>query len=197
MADSATAALVSPFGIEADHPRMSDLLLQSLPGCRLRSAIDGTKGAVDAKSGEYRIPLDQARSLAAFPKVPGMQLHVNPEECSYVILDPLEKDEVLLDRITKYLREQTPLRTDTKIRGVKSVSGKLDVHRMKTLCRELFHIVEAKEAKVVKGPKLDIDLIDELPGHYLLNPGLRTATTLPMYEKDWDLWVENLTRMGG
>ena len=73
--------IVQPFGIEADHPRMCDLLIQSLPGCRLRSVIAANKGAKDAKTGEVRIPEGQAHGLARMPRVPGMP-------CGYIFVMP-------------------------------------------------------------------------------------------------------------
>lgn len=188
---------VAPFAVEADHPRNCDLLLQSVPGARLRSAIDGTKSIVDAKTGDIRVPLDQSRYLASFPKTPGMQIHVNPAKCEYIILDPLEDDKnaKARERIKSFLAQHGQ-RVDA-IKGVPMLRGKLDIHRMKTLCRELLWIVEAGEGKIVLGPTPAIQDIDKLPGHFLLNPGSRVMNTQPMYEKDWDKWFDQLVKSGG
>lgn len=189
--------IVAPFGIEADHPRNSDLLLQAAPGVRLRSMIDGTKPVIDQKTGDPRIPLDQSRHLATFPKTPGMQIHVNPAKCIYKVIDPLHGNEAICHRIASFLRENTGLSPSTRIDGVPPREGKLDIHRMKTLCRELVQLVEAGHAKVVHGELPTMAEIVDLPGAFLLNPGARVANTQPVYEKDWDSWVANLSHHGG
>ena len=132
-----------------------------------------------------------------FPPVPGMQLHVNPARLSYVISDPLDEDEDMCERIRKYLNTSSPFRTDARIRGVPTTKGSLDVHRMKTICRELFNLIKLGHVKVVKGLTPRMEDIEALPGNFLLNPGSRVVNTQPMFEKDWDKWVEQLTRSGG
>lgn len=189
--------IVAPFGMEADHPRNSDILLQCVPNARLRSAIDGAKGAVDVKTQEVVIPVGQVSFLSGLPKVPGMQIHVNPAELTYVIKDPLEDDEALCDRLTRWLRTNAAYRSTSQIKGVPVLKGRLDVHRIKTLCRELFNIVQMGEGKWIRGAHPTMDEIETLPGHFLLNPGLRTATTQPVYEKDFEGWVDRLSHSGG
>lgn len=186
---------VLPFGIEADHPRNNDLLIQCIPNCRLRSAISGVKGHTD-EAGNMRVPIDQARHLGGFPQTPGMQLHVNPAELTYEVLDPLHNNERMCEQIRKYLKEQTGYSVSDKLNGVPPQKGTLDVHRMKSLVREMFWLVEAKEAKKCKGVIPSMEDINELPGHYLLNPGMRVPTTQPVYEKDWDDWVSRLSVTG-
>ena len=185
-----------PFSIEADHPRNSDLLIQTIPNCRLRSAIDGTKGVKDAKTGDWKVPLDQSRHLASFPRTPGMRLWVDPAKLSYKIIDPLYGNKGLCDRITKFLQGESGIRTSSSFGGVPTLEGKLDIHRMKTLCREMMNIVESGEAKVVDGVLPDLQDIEEMPGYFLLNPGCRVPNTQPTYEKDWDAWVAGLSRTG-
>ena len=187
-----SAVTVLPFGIEADHPRNCDLLIQCIPNCRLRSAIDGVKGHVD-EAGNHRVPLDQARHLGAFPRTPGMQLHVDPEHLTYEIVDPMYNNEQLCERVRKYLKEQTGYTTADKLNGAPPQKGTLDVHRMKSLVREMLWLVKAGEAKKCKGAIPEMADIDELPGHYLLNPGMRVPTLQPVYEKDWDDWVARLS----
>jgi hypothetical protein len=68
---------------------------------------------------------------------------------------------------------------------------------MKTLCREIVWLLNEGSVRVVKGATPEMDDIDELPGKYLLNPGLRTQTTQPTFEEDYDGWVNQLTRAGG
>ena len=188
---------IPPFGIEADHPRNSDLLIQCIPGVRLRSTIDGSKPVVDAKTGDLKVPLDQSRGLASFPRTPGMQIHVNPEELTYAVIDPMHGNDELCERVSRFLREQNGLRLTNKINGVPPQTGKLDVHRMKSLCREMITLVESKEAKKCKGPLPDLVDVDRMPGHYLLNPGSIVPNTQPRYEKDLEDWVNQLSRSGG
>ena len=188
--------IVAPFGIEADHPRNCDLLLQCIPGERLRSAFDGGK-SVKNRAGDMVTPRDQASFLASFPKTPGQQLLVNPAELTYKIIDPLAKDPALLDRVTKFVRNNMALRTDAQMKGVPDKEGKLDVHRMKSLCYEMLNLVNSGEAKLCKGSLPTEKELEELPGRELLNPGLQTHTTQPRYKDEWDAWVDRLTQSGG
>jgi hypothetical protein len=185
------ATVVPAFGIEADHPQMCDLLIQSIPGCRLRSRIRPTTTTVQ---GQVRTPQTHGHSP---PEVPGMQLHVNPAELSYVILDPLNNDEDAKARIKRYLHLTTGARQDTNLRGVETRKGTLDVHRIKTLVREVIWLLKENSVRMVKGAAPEMDDADEMPGKYLLNPGLRTQTTQPTFEEDYDGWVDQLTRAGG
>ena len=186
-----SASAVSPFGVEVDHPQMCDLLIQSIPGCRLRSRCKPTTVTVQ---GQVRTPQSQGHSP---PEAPGMQLHVNPADLSYVILDPLNTDEDAKARIKRFMHLTTGARQDTNLRGATTIKGTLDANRMKTLCREICWLLAANEVKVVKGAAPDIEDVDDLPGKYLLNPGLQTATTQPVYEEDYDAWKDQLTRSGG
>jgi hypothetical protein len=185
------ATIVPAFGIEAVNPQMCDLLLQSIPGCRLRSRIGPTTRTVQ---GQVRTL--QSRGHAP-PEVPGMQLHVNPAELTYAVVDPLNVDEDAKARIRRYLQLTTGARHDANLRGADPVKGKLDPHRMKTLCREIVNLLDAGDVEVVKGPAPEIDDVDELPGKYLLNPGLQTQTTQPVYEEDYPQWIDQLTKAGG
>ncbi len=189
--------VVTPFGVEIDTPRNGDLVLASIPGCRLRGGLDSTKPAFDSKTGDAVLPLDQVRTLGQFPKIPGMQLHVNPAELTYIITDPLRGNEDLCERIRLRLVNIGAFSVGNKLDGVPPQKGKLDVHRMKTLCRELINVLEANEAKMVKGPKPELEDVDDLPGNYLLNPGSVVMNAQPTFEKDWDAWYEKLTMSGG
>lgn len=180
---------VPPWGIEIDHPRNCDVLMQAVPGCRLRSAIEATKGHTD-KNGDPHVPVDQSQTLASLPRVPGMRLIVKPAEQAYVIIDPLEDDEALCDRIGKWIRTNTPFRTGNKLKGVPRRQGKLDQHRMKTLVREMATLVSLGQAKVVNGQCPARASIDALPGRYLLNPGARVQNTQPVYEDQYEAWLD-------
>lgn len=187
--------IVAPFTIEADHPRNDDLLIQAVPGLKLRSAIDGSKPIKDV-NGEDRVPLDQSRSLASFPKTPGMRLHVDPAALEYTISDPLNEDPKMCDRVKTFLTREMG-HTVSTVTGVETTTGVLDEHRMKTLCREIIWLLEAKEAKIVKGPRLDMADVEDLPGKFLLNPGSRVTNSQPVYESEWADWVAKLSTVGG
>lgn len=188
--------IVVPFAVEVDHPRNDDVLLQSIINCRLRSAIDGSRPAIDAKTGDLHVPNDQARALASFPRTPGMQLHVNPAALTYEIIDPLEGNEEMCDRIVKFLKRSGAPSLE-RIKGVPKQNGKLDINRMKTLCREIIWLSDERAVKAVKGKIPRIEDVEELPGEFLLNPGSRVPNTQPQFEADWDNWVQQLSRSGG
>jgi hypothetical protein len=191
------AISVAPWAIEADHPRNCDLLLQCISGARLRSAIDGSKPTIDVKTNEPMVPLDQAKGLASFPKVPGMQVHVNPEALTYQIIDPLHDNKEMLARVERFLQQTRSIKPSGRLNGVPPREGKLDAHQMKTLNREMLNLVNAGEAKVLKGSiRPDEEDIARLPGYYLLNPGSVVPNGQPRYEKDMEQWVSNLSHSG-
>ena len=196
-AKTAGPHIVAPFTVQADHPRNCDLLIQAIPGCRLRGAVSASKGVVDAKTGDVMVPQDQSRHLGMLPALPGMELSVNPADCTYIIRDPLHGDEELLARLKRTLDAHSPFRTAATFNGVKPQKGTLDIHRMKTLVRELRNLVEAGHAKVTKGPCPEEDQIEALPGKFLLNPGSRVPNTQPQFEEDYGAWVEKMNSLGG
>lgn len=187
---------VAPWGIEADHPRNSDLAIQAIPGCKLRGGIKASRTVKDAKSGEEMVPLDQSRHLGQLPSIPGMQLHINPTKCTYKIVDPLYGDEALCERIGKRIQASSLVRGNIKLAGIAPQDGKLDVHRMKTLCREMLNIVDAGEATIVSGPKPSRDDVDNLPGRYLLNPGSRVESGQPLFEDELEAYRQKVNQRG-
>lgn len=182
------SASLPPFGVKADHPRNCDLAIQGIPGCRLRSRITATRTVTINSQGSDKdqqvIPPDQSRHLGLLPEIPGMELHVNPEKCTYKIVDPLHGDKKLLRRIQRGLEQDERQFRGTKFDGVPPQEGKLDKHRMKTLCRELLDLLDEKHVVMAKGPKPGLQEIDELDGNYLLNPGSKIPNSQPMFEKD-------------
>ncbi len=188
---------VSPFGIRADAARNRDILLQCIPGCRLRSTIKANRPVIDSKSGESMIPNDSS-VLGQLPEIPGMELHVNPSRCTYKIIDPLHGNKDLCEQISRRLGQRTGSR-GPDIRGVPTQEGTLDIHRMKSLVRELIWIIDGGDAELIKGtmPKMDDDGELPMPGRFLLNPGARTSTTQPKFEDQWDAWLEQLVKSGG
>jgi len=188
---------VTPFAIEFDSCSNSDYKLNSLPEYKFRSAVKSHRTVVDNETGEEAVPVDMVQGLSMLPTIPGMQLHVNPADCSFEITDPLNDRQDLRDRIAKTINSQGAIRADKGIRGVPTVKGTLDVHRMKTLCREMVMLLDSNEAELVKGVKPSLKAISSLPGKFLLNPGCQIQNNLPRYEDDYETWLENLKKYGG
>ena len=191
---------VGKFTIEADGPRNNMLIIQCIPGCVLRSRLDPTRTVKDSKTGEEMMPIDQARALSALPKLPGMRLEVDPAKLTYKVSDPLQGDHKLLYQLKKRLSQskEIPSKLAERFDGMPDEEGTLDAHSMKSLVWELWHIVDAGEAKLVRGvlPKTK-DEIEKMKGKRLLNPGARVPNTQPRYVEDYEAWIENLSTRGG
>jgi len=96
----------------------------------------------------------------------------------------LHGNKRILNRIQRGLeQDERPFR-GVKFDGVPPKEGTLDKHRMKTLCRELYQLLEAGHVAIAKGPQPDMEDIDELDGKFLLNPGARVSNSQPMFEED-------------
>ena len=172
-------------------------MIQSVPNCRLRSTISATKTIKDAVTGEEMIPIDQSAHLGSFPVIPGMRFHVNPAKLSYKVTDPLSKDKDLCEKIRKKINQHGSIQITDELRGVPDKNGTVeDVHRMKTLCRELVWLLESGHAKIKKGPEPTMKDIDKLPGRYLLNARPGTITSQPMFEDELGEWRNMLARQG-
>jgi hypothetical protein len=185
---------IIPFGIQIDHPTNSDVLIQSIPGLRLRSLLK-VRPVRDRRTGNMLIPRDQAAALGSLPEVPGMEIHINVDDGIALIRDPLTKQPMMCERIAGYINERTG--KSNRISGVPDKPYKLDVDSIKTLAREMVRLVASGEAVRVKGAMPTEEQLEKLPGKYLLNPGSRVPNTQPRYEEDWDTWVQNLTKAGG
>jgi hypothetical protein len=180
---------LSPFIVEFCNPRQSDIMLQCIPGrLRMRSAtgqiitnVNGTIKTVTGIDG-YTVP-----------SVPGMQLHVDPTKCTYRVKDPLNDKPELITEIEKYIEHQSAY-DGVKVQGVPSLEGELDVHRMKSLCREIVWLLENGDARMVKGIQPALKEVQKMPGNFLLNPGLNETerSTLPYFEKDMDAWYNRM-----
>lgn len=187
---------VAPWGIAADHPRNCDLLLQSLPNTRLRSAIKPTKMIFDRENGVQITRPHSAGIIEGLPSsIPGMQLSVDPAKGTYNVIDPLSEDEDMCEKIQRALARQGVYRTENKIRGVPDRGGLLDPDHMKTLCREMCRLVNAGEAVVIKGSLPTEDDLENMAGEFLTNPVNMGDYRQPRYEKDLQAWVETLNRL--
>lgn len=186
---------IPAFGIEADGPRNEDLIVQCIPGLRLRGAISAGKSSKNAKSGAERVNPDQAAGLGALPAVPGMQLHVDPAKLSYAVIDPINHDEEMKHILGLRFKEMGRFQDADNLRLPKDLTGNVrDVDLMKTLCREMVNAVRAGYARFCKGPVITLEDVDDMPGDYLLNPGAMTMTTQPKYEKDLEKFAQELNR---
>ena len=187
---------VLPFGIEADHPTNADLLIQVIAGCRLRSAIKPTKEILETIDGVTERRPVHAKMIEGLPRsIPGMQLHVKPETCEYLVTDPIASNERMLVQIKRAVDQNSGMVVADKLRGMPDKEGKLSKDQMKTLVREMVNLVKAGEAKKAKGviPKM-VD-VDDLPGDYLLNASNMNNWRQPKHEKDVDAWAEKQDRL--
>ncbi len=188
------------FTVQADHCRNCDLLLQSIPNCRLRSTIKASRTTItniQSVDNSPVIPKDQAHHLGSLPTIPGMQLTVDSANLTYEVTDPLFENKDACKRIQSALKADDRPFMNNGVRGVPPLKGTLDVHRMKTLCREVVFLLEAKDVKMRKGLPPSMDDVVDLPGKFLLNPGSRVPNSQPRFEEDLPDYVDNLQRTGG
>lgn len=187
---------VVPFVVEMADPRCNDIVIQCIPGCKLRSAIKSVKKVFSPHKGD-ETTFAHSGVVPGLPELPGMQVHVFPSTGKYKITDPLHGDERTCNIIKSLLKKQLGFRTAEKLDGSPPVSGKLDPSTMKTLVRELVRLVEGDMAVVIKGERPTEQEMENLPGRYLLNPGSRVPTGQPRYEDELEDYVDNLRRVGG
>lgn len=187
---------VSPFTIEADDSSNSDLYIQVLGGLRMRSTIKQVKEIFDKEDGEQVTRSTSANMIDGLPRdIPGQRLRVNPAECTWECSDPLRNDQETLDKIQRAINAQTSRRTNSRLRGIPTSSGKLGVDEMKTLIRELLCFVDSGSARVVKGIKPEPEDVNEMPGRYLLNWSNQGQFNQPRYEDELEAWKRQLNRM--
>jgi hypothetical protein len=181
---------VAPFGIEIDHPTNSNCMIQSIDSRpTLRSAYR-QKPRVNPRTGYTSTAAYEAQLMANIPESPGQQLHIFPAEGTYAIVDPVGADEPLLNRLRKAYR-------DPHLSPMPVEKGTLDVHRMKSLCREVIDMVKAGQAKVVKGTLPVMEDVDKMPGRYMLNPGARVENGQPVFEDEFESWKTRRHLGGG
>jgi hypothetical protein len=190
------AVSVAPFAIEARTPRNQDVVVQNLGRLRLRGAVSATVEVFDRTwedgedDDEVSVRPTGAKLIEGVGPLPGMQLYVNPAECEWKTADPLYKDEKVLERLRKAMsRALGIMAVDQKLRGIKPKSGKIGQDEMKSLCKELVCMIEAGDAKVVKGMAPTMEDVDELPGRYLLNWSNQNQWKQPRYADEYDEWV--------
>ena len=191
---------VSPFGIEADGKNNGNVYLKSVPNCNLRSRVKQVRMIIGHERDNdtlerMRKPVSGGMVNNLPANIPGMQLHVSPKDCTYVIIDPLCEDQDTLDRIQAAVEAHGGIRTGRKLRGVPKRSGKISVDHMKTLIREILCVIESGDARVCKGTAPDREDVDDLAGDYLLEPANRGNWHRPRYEKDLEEWVQSLNKL--
>ena len=133
-----------------------------------------------------------------------MELHVNPAKCSCRIVDPLHSDASLCEQIGQHTQQEHY--RGPRLNNVQGVppeeinlmeNGAPDLHRTKTLVREMVQMVKGGCARVVKGTLPSLADVDKLPGDYLLNPNNQLAVNMPKFEKDYPAWVDRLGSQSG
>jgi hypothetical protein len=184
------------WAIMADHPRNCDLLLVSLSNSRMRSAVKPIKNIFTREAGEQVQQPASAGMIQGLPSViPGMELHVNPVDGTFKIIDPLRDNEDLCEKIRRAINLSGAVQVADKLRGMPERTGKLGRDHMKTLVREMCRLVDAGEAVVCKGSQPSEDDLENMPGEFLTNPTNMGGWHQPRYEKDMDAWSESLNRL--
>jgi len=191
--------LVRPFSIEVCHPKNCDVFVQTLgQKIRGRATHTNTIKRRDRDTGDVVDMPVPAKLIHGLPsEIPGMILTVNPAELAWKIVDPLKDDPDLCRKIERAMKEsESSVYPNARIRGVPSKSGILSVHQMKTLCRELCSMLDAEQARIVKGIEPDREDVDAMPGKYLLNPFNPNTMNQPQFEEDLPGWRDKLNRLG-
>ena len=193
---------VMPFCIEAKHPRNCDVAIQCL-GLVLRGAVSATVEIFDKQWSEEDFEEGKitrpaaAKLIDGIGELPGMQLQVDPAGCRWKAVDPLFKDEKRLTRIRKAMKRAGGTSIGDNLGGIPPKEGKIDVHTMKTLCRELLCFIESGEIRVVKGMAPTLEDIEELPGEFLLNASNMMGWHQPRFAKDYEAWVDRISSITG
>jgi len=202
MTEKKKSVSVMPFVISAQHPRNCDVAIQSL-NLVLRGSVSATVETFDKQWSEEEFEEGKAtRPMAAkivdgVGELPGMQLQVDPAGCRWKVVDPLYKDEKRLSRLKRAMKRAVGISVSDNLGGVPSKEGKIDIHMMKTLCRELLCFIESGEIQVVKGTAPTLEDIEELPGEFLLNASNIMNWRQPRFEKDYEGWVDKMSQISG
>lgn len=192
---------VSPFTVQITHPRNCDVAIQSL-GIVLRGAVSATVEIFDKQWKEEDFDNEQktrptgAKLIEGVGEIPGMELHIDPAGLRWKAVDPLYKNEKLLDRVQKAMR-RAGVGVADKLGGIAPREGRVDVHTMKTLCRELLCFIEAGEVKIAKGIAPTREDVEELPGYFLQNASNVMGWHQPRFEKDMEKWGDRMSSITG
>lgn len=181
-----TVQTVPAFAVQATHPRNCDLHLMCLNGVIGRRMRSTTNPLVTNIQGQPR-PFNRQDPV---PVIPGQILRVFPSELRVVMEDPFFGDDVMRDALARWLRKNQGGTSTIPPSGIPPVEGRMDANRMKSLCREILHLLADKSMTQVEGPAFDLEDVDGLPGDYLLNPGSIIPTGQPALEKHWDQYVQ-------
>jgi len=192
--------MVRPFTIEIDHPTNANVFVQGI-ALKLRSRVKHAKKIrkLNKQTGEVEERPASAKMLSTLPsEIPGQHLRVDPAKLEWEVTDSLVDDPDTCREIALAMRqdERSVYRNPVNIKGVPAKRGTLNEHQMKTLCRELFHILENGHAKVVKGIAPDIEDVNEMPGKYLTNAFSEHPIHQPQFEEDMPAWIDRLNRLG-
>lgn len=110
--------------------------------------------------------------MGIMPDIPGMRIEFLPKECSIRIFDPLEEDTAKLAKINAAMSTNSIQGVHGGVfKCVPSRVQKLKDYEFKSLLREVLVLVACKSATVVAGKLSKREVIDNLPGKYLHDPG--------------------------
>ena len=187
---------VMPFAVEARTPRNQDVMIQGIGNVKLRGAVSASVEMFDkqmAEDGEdLGVQPAGAKIHPGIGELPGEILYVNAAEGTWKTRDPLFGKQEKLDRIKTVLDREREVRTADRLRGIKPREGELGRAEMKSLCRELISLLDAREVKLVKGVRPTTEDVDALPGRYLLNQTNLSGFRQPRYEDEYEDWVDKM-----
>jgi len=190
-------SLIAPFAVEANHPRNSDLLIQSLTGIcerRLRSRISPAVKVID-RNGKQHIKTPVLHGIS-LPEVDGHVLKVSPKDLTIEIVDPLATNDQQMEEFRRYVKATRG--TEENLRACDTVEARLDPHRMKTLCREVLQYIAAGEMEWCDAtPRFSLSDVESLEGRFLLNPGSQIPNNQPTFEDEMEAYKEKLLNSGG
>ena len=192
------ASSVQKFSVEITSKRCSDVVLQSIHGCRLRGGISAVKEVLSPLTSGPKTEMAPSGIIPGIPELPGMQLHIFPASCRCEIKDPLHGNKETCALIKSIVNKRSAVfRVSDELDGVPPREEKLDVDRMKNLVREVFWLIEDGTAKVIGGSKPEMADIENLPGKFLLNAGSNVHYLQPRYEEDLPDYVSKLSSAAG
>lgn len=130
-------------------------------------------------------------AMSQMPDSPGQRLTVDLATGHLREYDPLESDPERLAHICRVMGRARG-GVDVKYKPIPAKDHKIDEHTLKTLCRELYSMVNADDpkARVVDGKLPSQEQIKSMPGRFLFDP----ANSDPVkfrFEDQYEKWLEN------
>lgn len=169
---------VQPFGVEIDDGN------RNLWVCQLQETFRGRWEARNRPGREGVIVTD----------CPGVQLHVNPKTRQVSVIDPLNHDEKLREKLNGEFSRMSG-GSKVNVHGIKDRTVTMDEDQIKTFVRDLVRLcvpVDGEpKAKLCKGVLPEMPEVEALPGRYLWDLGrdiVNRGAGVPRYEDEVATW---------